>query len=201
MSVTWIAAAVVGLIALIETVGRLPTYYRRRTAASCADAVPSLAGMPEGSILFMKANRTGHVFRFVKGADTGEREQRVTFRFPVPPEKCPPIEHAIAALVRAGIPHASRREPWGVMTLEVDLEGEPLSLGRDARALLDALLPGVGFGPQDRYTFHLKGGFDPDLNARVNIDMWRVAANSESGLVRALATRKLKRAAKARRGQ
>ena len=175
-------------------------YYRRQPASFVEQFGRSFAACTEGSVLIMKHEGSERFLQFRKGPDPGGSEQEVVLGVPnIGPSK-QYLDSVVAALDRARVDYELIERSQGdshAVFLEARVFGEQYWVAAEMHRLVKYVLPTMHLSPDDRFTFHIEGGYDPYLDARVNEAGWRYAfATTESRILKWLAARQIKRASR-----
>lgn len=191
----WIALGIIAAFLLLLLFGDMPAYYRNKPASFVEEMGTGFAGVPEGGVMHAKNLRTSQTLTWHKLADPGGDVQHAEFRFTSEEWRSGLVEKVEEALLSAGLDCSIQRDPsLGYhQVLRCPVAGEKLTLAREIRRQLELIIPVVGWSNDDRFTFHVRAGYDPQLDARVNLPFWRyAAATSPYGWHRRMAERRVR---------
>jgi len=168
----WVVLVViVTLLTYVVASAGKPIYYRRKRIAELGEFAHAFTiQQGEGSVLVVGDAERPALIEIVKGPDTGDMTQEVTFRLPEGQwsERAWAAAGSAMAEVASGIAAAQLGHKSGVPGLELQIRGAPSEIGLEAQRLAEAALTALGLSEQHRFAFHMDGQADMRIWRRFN---------------------------------
>jgi hypothetical protein len=197
----WIGIAVAGAYVLLLVLGDMPVHYRNKPVSFIESMAGTLAAVPEGGVMHVKHAGTGRVLTWHKLADSGTEVQRAEFRFTSEEWRSGLVDPVSKALAGGGFKCSVARDvSVGYhLLVRAPVEGEVLTFAREIHHQFKSIIPALGWSLDDRFNFHVRGDWDPQLLARVNLPFWKyTVANHPYGWIRRMASKKVQLAERGR---